>query len=592
MKWVDKINRAEKQFDTWRKNGEKITNRFRGRVQEGYTDHVEYNMHWANGELFVAMAYPRTPDPVVRRRWPDNISAINLAETLQAAIKFTIDTYDFDSVMEPAMLDFFNAGMGQVRLHYRPYFTNSEREKIRVSVEETSVNGEIKNVYRDANGNKVKEEEFEVDQDGAFVYGDYQEEVSYEEIDFEFVPWDRFGYDPDPVVWRDVEWAYIIHFMSEAQVKKNFGRRAVSHFGFSARREHDAPGVTTQYQGKRTKVYEVFDKVNRKLIFVSPDYDKNDGVIKTIDDPWGLENFYPFPEPLFATVTSNKLVPVPHYQIAEPLYQELDEVQTRIFAILSAIKIRGACNAEYQDSLQHLLRQDDNHLIPIDSWQGFAENGGLPYHMNLVDINPLISAINTLTQHRNIVRDQIAEITGYSDLQRGMGKASETATAQRIKTGYANSRMERQVKKVNRFIRDVYRLAGEMIAEHFSAKTLSVVTGKPVTEQHMELIRDDINRAILIDIETDDTAFENDQEARQQVIDFMRTLAELANSVPLLQGVGLDQEFIKQFMGHIMNAFPHSRKFREMLEGQPNVGMPPQPPQQAGPPQANGQAPA
>ena len=64
---------------------------------------------------------------------------------------------------------------------------------------------------------------------------------------------------------------------------------------------------------------------------------------------------------------------------------------------------------------------------------------------------------------------------------RGQSKASETLGAQELKVQFANVRMNMYVKTVDSFVRDIYRIKAEMIAEHFEPQTLMEITGTKVT---------------------------------------------------------------------------------------------------------------
>ena len=71
---------------------------------------------------------------------------------------------------------------------------------------------------------------------------------------------------------------------------------------------------------------------------------------------------------------------------------------------------------------------------------------------------------------RDRVKAALYEITGIGDIMRGMTNPKETLGAQELKANFATRRIVPQQKEVARFARDLLRLMGAVIAEHFSEK--------------------------------------------------------------------------------------------------------------------------
>jgi len=67
---------------------------------------------------------------------------------------------------------------------------------------------------------------------------------------------------------------------------------------------------------------------------------------------------------------------------------------------------------------------------------------------------------------------QIYETLGISDIMRGSSKASETATAQKIKAQFGSVRLDYYQNELARWVRDALRIKAEIIAEHFQPETI------------------------------------------------------------------------------------------------------------------------
>lgn len=579
--WLTKIERAEKHFFQWRQNGKEITQRFRGRSSNMGEDKVDFNLHHANAQLYISMVYPKTPKPVTRRRWMGNPRGIPLADTLQAALQFTVNAYDIDEQIEMAMVDYYNAAMGVVRLHYVPYY-DFQKKKIRV--------------FAGDDGSFVTEEgktvaEPQQDADGFYVFGPKEKgDLAHEEVQFEFVPWDRFGYDPDALTWDDVEWTYIRHSFSEAQVEELFGKAAKNKLEWGESRDEDTDGDKA-FIGRRAKVYEVFDKVGREQLFITGGGDSSSVVLERNEDPWSLEGFFPHPQPMMGVVTSDNMTPVPQYQILEPLYQELDETQARIFEFASALKIRGAYNAQFGDEFSKIMNGGNGGFIPVDNWNALTDgNKTADSNIWTFPINDFVAALNTMAGHRNTVRQQIDEITPFFDAARGGGRVDESAAMTKTKTRYSDARINREVKKVNKFCRDLYRLAGEMICELFTPKTLSNITGDQVSDQDMVLLRDDFARALLVDVEIDQDAFEVDQGKRRDLMEFMNALNTALGAAQGFQAMGFSGDYSRSIFKKALQSYPEFRDMEVQFDQEPNALAPPPPqPADAGPGSGGGE---
>jgi hypothetical protein len=93
------------------------------------------------------------------------------------------------------------------------------------------------------------------------------------------------------------------------------------------------------------------------------------------------------------------------------------------------------------------------------------------------------------------VQEVIYEITGISDILRGSSVASETATAQNIKTQWGTLRLKRLQKEVQRYARDLLRMTLEIAASKFSEDTWAKMTGLPYHGRSASTTRADGRRS-------------------------------------------------------------------------------------------------
>jgi predicted HAD superfamily Cof-like phosphohydrolase len=103
--------------------------------------------------------------------------------------------------------------------------------------------------------------------------------------------------------------------------------------------------------------------------------------------------------------------------------------------------------------------------------------------------------LEALYKSREQTKQTIYEIIGLSDIMRGATKATETLGAQELKSRWGSVRLQRMQKEVQRFVRDILRLKGEVIAEHYEPELLSEMTQiKLPTAEQKQALQEQIQR--------------------------------------------------------------------------------------------------
>jgi hypothetical protein len=263
------------------------------------------------------------------------------------------------------------------------------------------------------------------------------------------------------------------------------------------------------------------------------------------DDPLRLRDFFPCPRPMFATVTTDSLIPIPDYLMYKDQADDLDSVTLRLSMLTEACRVAGVYDASQDASVGRLFSEaSDNQLIPVNTWAAFSEKGGLRGVMDFVPLDGIIATIRELTAREQTLKAQIYEITGISDIVRGYSAPSETATAQQIKGQFAALRLQEQQSEVARFARDLIAMTAEIISEHFQPQTIALMSGlaeqAPEFQQNfmpaVQLLRNDRMRSFRIDIETDSTIAVDETADKQAATEFLTAMGNyMASSLPMAQ---------------------------------------------------------
>jgi hypothetical protein len=512
--WQEEIKLYDKEFEQWLTRGKRITERYRDerKMQPNGVDTVgdaRFNILWANVETIFPSVYNKLPKPDVSRRYKDKDPAGRVASLiLERCLEYEVEQYaDFDSSIKNALYDRLLPGRGIAWIRYEPTFVNGE-----------PITGQVTEDI--AEYNPDAEEQV------------YEQVLAKECAPIDYVNWMDFGHS-SAKTWEEVRGVWRRVLMDKDALEQRFGSIAEER-GYKiddiaidqaqVNLEDIAEGRRPEH--KKAAIYEVWDKQKRKVIWLCTNMDM---ALDERDDPLKLDEFFPCPKPLYATTTTDSLVPVPDYAQYQDQARELDMVTNRIGLLVEAVKVVGVYDAS-QEGVKRLLSEGtSNTLIPVSNWAVFGEKGGLKGVVDFLPLDMVVGALNTLYQSREQIKAVIYEITGIADILRGQSNANETLGAQQIKANYAGLRIRYLQMDVARFARDLIRLKSQIICEFFSDDTILQMSGaqqfseqdQPYVQQALDMLRNDVTRNFRIDIETDSMVEADEQEQKAQAIELL-----------------------------------------------------------------------
>jgi hypothetical protein len=531
--YVAMIAQYEKDADSFVKKGRQIVKRFRDENTLAGTKKRQYNMLYANVDLLKPALYAQAPKPQIERRFRDSDKVGRVAcDVLERVLMALMDNEEscFDDAMTAAVEDRLLAGRGAIWLRYAPTFKDVETP---LKPTAPSLNDlETRNQPKQA-------AEREVD----------AQEIQTETIIVDYLPWEDFGHDTGRR-WSETQVVWKRAYLSRSELIKRFGKELGEQIPLDSCITEDKPNDKTD----KAMIYEVVDKAAAKTIWLSKTMEDKKA-LDCKDNPLQIEGVFPCPRPLFATTTNDKMLPVPDYTYYEDQLKELDDLTSRVRLLTKAIRVAGVYDAS-QGKLASLIEGTiaENKLVPVDNWAMFADKGGIKGSIDFLPIKEIAEVIAYLVDQRERVLSQIYEITGLSDIVRGVTKASETLGAQRLKSNYATLRLDVKQKQVARFAKDTIRLMAEIVCGIFSDETIRKMSNvellsasqkqeiqmtitqaeqaqqppnidskamemleKPSWEEVFALLRDDAMRKFRIDIETDSTvSVDYEQEKRDR----------------------------------------------------------------------------
>jgi hypothetical protein len=202
-----------------------------------------------------------------------------------------------------------------------------------------------------------------------------------------------------------------------------------------------------------------------------------------------------------------------------------------------------------------LADADDGEIVSMADMENVLAMGGLDKAITWWPIDRIIQVIRELTMQREQTKAAIYEITGISDIIRGQGAASETATAQQIKTQWGSLRIKKMQRMIERQVRELFVLTTEIIAQHFSPQTLQKLAGMQIPDEAKQFLQKPLDH-YRIDVESDSTVRADLVKGRQEMSEFLvgtgtffNTMAPVVAQAPQAAGpiVEMYASFARQF---------------------------------------------
>ena len=578
--WYNCIAQYERTYKEWEGRSDKIVKRYRDDQRSRNNPNAKFNILWSNVQTITPAVFARLPRPDVSRRFRDNDPIGRVASMmLERALEYEIEHYgDYASAMKQSVQDRLLGGRGTAWVRYEPHIVGEE-------------GGEADGAPDD--GFQVTEDIDEAETEGG-IHRENQERIEYECAPVDYVHWRDFGltvartWEEVTAVWRKV-------YMGRPALVERFGEELGGKIPLDTKPETSKTFNEKMGEGaSEAVVYEIWDKTTGQVIWLNKSMGK---ILDTRDDPLKLENFWPCPKPMFSTLTTDSLIPVPDFVLYQDQARQLDTLADRIDGFIQALKVRGVYDAS-EPSLARLFTEGENNsLLPVKNYGAFSEKGGLVGAINLVDIKPIAEGLNMAYQAMEQVKGQIYEIMGIADIQRGQTDPNETLGAQIIKSNNASGRLKTMQHDVVNFATALLQIKAQIICNHFTDDTIVKISGamqlspqdQQLIPQALQLLKDEPAKNFRIEVTTDSMIYQDEQQEKQDRMEFLSAVGGfLSQALPAAQSTPELTPMLVEMLKFGVTAFKAGKglegmidetadKFRQQMkaaEGQPKPPSP------------------
>ena len=444
--YLDAIAKYEREFKKWEERAAKIIKRYRdeGRSNTSDANAAKFNILWSNVQTLVPATFARVPQPDVSRRFRDQDPVGRVgALILERGLEFETQHYpDYRDTMTQCVHDRFLGGRGTAWIRYEPHFKAAPPS------------GQVT-------------EDMEAQEP--------EEQLDYECAPVDYVHWKDFGHSVART-WEEVTLVWRKVYMSEAAVSKRFGEEIAKKIPYDSTPEDlkkaDRNSQTDIKQ--QACVIELWDKEDGVACWFSKSMKE---FLDEKLDPLKLQQFFPCPKPLYATLTNEQLVPVPDFTLYQDQAVTLDTLADRAAGLVNMLQLKGVYDASADPAIARLFTEGANGtLMPVKNWAAFAEKNGLKGQVDVYDLTPIAKALEAVYLAAEQQKQQVYEIMGISDIVRGSSDPDETLGAQELKGQYASMRLRAMQADVSRFATDILQLKAQVMCSKFNPQTLAAIS--------------------------------------------------------------------------------------------------------------------
>ena len=533
--WETELKSAEKNLGTFRKEGIKIDKRYKGgkKNTEGLSGDgsrsgvFRLNLFHSNTITLQAMMYGNLPKVDVSRRYNDSnddvgrVAATIMERVLNNDISDNADSYN--SILKASLQDRLLPGLGVSRCRY-----------------------------------------------------DYDKKTQKEDAPLEYYHW-------QDVMWgwgrtfSDLPWIGFRSYLEKDEIEARWGKEAAD--GVQLKKQavaDDKDQVSSGDDGgpwQKAQIWEIWDKKKKRVVWLSPGYDK---VLETKDDFLKLTGFYPCPPFLLANQTTSLYTPTSDFSLAQDLYNEIDLLQTRISIITEAVKVVGVYNQGSADISRIFKEGTDNDLIPVDNWALFGESGGIQGQIDWVPMDMIVDTLGKLRELRDENIGLLQQVTGMSDIMRGqLDNQYEGVGQSRDKTKFGSIRIQSLQEEFASFASNLMSIKAEIIGRHYEpqliAKLANVASFMEPDLQYVpaaiELIKNPAEARLHIIIRPESVAMVDYAAVKAERTEYLGAIGQFMQAVaPIIEFDDTTTPFVLQLLQWGLAGFKGSSEIEGVID--------------------------
>lgn len=565
--WSSEFEASKKMLRKFWKRGHQVINRFLDERKSDASASTRLNLFHANVSTVQGLMYGQIPRVDVSRRYADpdddvaRVAALILERMLNNCVADPGD--DYRNLLKDALQDRLLPGLGVGKVQYK----YKSRQDVTPAIE-------------DEEGNEIAPEvvnEIVEDEKSPTLYVNWQDVIwSYSRT------------------WSELRWIGLRSYLTRQEVEERFGEEVAKRINYKFTQPNDTKEGQSDSDFKnptaQAEVWEIWYKPEKKVYWYSEGFGK---ILDQQDDPLELSGFWPVPPFLAANVTTTLLVPKADYLLAQDLYNEIDELSTRIELITSAIRVVGVYDKSAEGVQRIFTDTMENELVPVDNWAMFGEKGGLKGVIEWLPVGELVATLNTLREVRDETIRLLHQVTGMSDIMRGQSEQYTSASSDQLKLKFGSARMQNLQEQFAEFATNMMKLKAEIISRHFDLATIvrqsnvdKSMEDPRIIQQALQLVKDPDMLQWKIQVRPESIAMVDYQSLQNERTEYIGAVSMFMQSAaPMIEKMPGSAPVLMQLLKWGLAGFKGSQEIEGVIDRALDEASKPQPQQQQPDPQ-------
>ena len=413
----------------------------------------------------------------------------------------------------------------------------------------------------------------------------YTAKIGIDEMGMEFL--ERESAPVEYVHWQDVCWGWSRTFkdipwigfrsyMKKDEAVERWGEDVAKALEYKKQHATD-PENSIEMDGddgpwQVAEIWEIWDKSKEQVVWYSKGYRK---VLETREDFLNLQGFYPCPPFFLANCTTTLYMPRSDFHMAQDLYNEIDELQTRISIITQAVKVVGIYDAGSEEVGRMFEEGMDNDLIPVEKWAMISEKGGLAGTIEWFPIADVVNCLGKLREVRDETIGLLQQVTGMSDIMRGeLSGQYEGVGQSQMKAKFGSIRIQALQDEFAGFVTNLMKIKAEIICKHFDMENMARLANvegmnddPELIMQGLQLLEDYDESKLRIEIKPESVAMVDFAQKQAERTEFLGAMASyLQMATPMMEAQPGSTPFVLQMLQWGLAGFKGSKDIEGVLD--------------------------
>lgn len=369
---------------------------------------------------------------------------------------------------------------------------------------------------------------------------DYDEEGNGDSC-IELVPLyeDDYLHTPNARNDSEIDWIAYRALMTKEDVEERFDTENETYSTqikySSAKTKEKKEEDTSEGKGQQAQyatIWEIWDKRKKRVYWYGEGC--NDKFLDDRPDPYELNGFFPSAPFMLGTCGPDDMYPVPNFIQLEPMLMQLHGMARRLRQLIRASRRKGFADANYPELESLGDDADEGEWIFIKNFAQLLGQGGIEKLVQFFPTREYAQAISELAAQIQLIESKVFELLGIPDILRGVSDPEETAAAQQLKGKFLSLRFSSIQREFQRLNRDELEKMIDLALKMFPDQKLAQIFGVPfmppeqlqVLPQAVAILKNDQERLIRIDIQTDSTITMNQNAEIEQMNYLAKTLLD------------------------------------------------------------------